>query len=588
MAKENFKILIVESSTRARQELVSALSSRAHVEEASRSSSGIKLMHSHGFDLVLINDSLVEREQIQEYAMSAGLDFELLYRPNAAPVAASNGAVATAPRATGSYFGLARFGTHKYGLKALAQTGRWWHLREGDQETAERYRKLLNRVSDGVVEVDAQDSIRWANASLQRALGDASLAGLSLEQIVKPSDVHQLRTIRQQLSAGVVVPFPVRLASGQLVEVDPTLRFAADGTPSGSSIIFRGVKSNGDSERGRELFALYSVAALLSQSSTLANAANSLLSRILELLELAAGGINLDRGNVSFHQGLSLEDGALETLQKLCSEQQQNPKTRVHRNLNSEEEPVLAPLVEAGVRGLAILPLQVQGESLGSMWFLSTDPGHFSREVVSLLISISVQLVVSLENFRHVEERLEEEANRRLFYRDALQAVTRGKLLLLERSELNAVWEASGEPLGERPIRSHADIPDLRNFVESTLKAQGFNEERCHDMALCATEAAGNVIKHAEAGRLQIRANEDGVRIRIEDRGPGIHFSNLPRAVLTAGFSTAPSLGMGYSILLELADAVHLSTGEDGTSVILEVSNKVVDPLDAFVGLDLL
>ena len=574
MGKENLKILIVDGSLRARQELVTALSVRGQVEVATRGSSAMKLLSSHGFDLVLVNNAVAERDEVLTFAASGGLDFELLYRPR------GNTAI--------TYLGRARFGSHKWSLRALGQTGRWWNLRENDQDNAERYRKLLNRVSDGIVEVDSEDSIRWANSSLQRALGDATLTGLNLEQIVKPSDVHQLRTIRQQLSAGVVVPFPVRLASGQLVEVDPTLRFAPDGSQSGSSIIFRGVKSNGDSERGRELFALYSVATLLSQASSLKQASTSVLSRIMELLDLAAAGINLDRGEVRFRQGIHLEDEAQAALAALCEEQQRHPKTRVHRNLNSEESEVLQPLVKAGIRGLAILPLMVQGGGIGCMWFVSTDPGHFSREVVSLLISISVQLVVSVENFRHVEERLQEEANRRHFYRDALQAVTRGKLRLLEAPELEEVWESSGELLGEVPIRSYADVPGLRTFVERTLSSQGFSEERCHDMALCATEAAGNVIKHAQDGWLGVRFQDDTLRIRIQDRGPGIHFSNLPRAVLTAGYSTAPSLGMGYSILLELADAVHLSTGEGGTSVILEVSNKVVDPLEAFAGLDLL
>ena len=576
MGKDNIKILVVDSSPRSRQALVEALSSRAKVEEATRASSAIKQLHSHGFDLVLINDALTDRDDVKTFAVSTGLEFELLYR-------------ATAVGATGaSYVGLARFGAHKWGLKALKQTGRWWHLLEGDQDTPERYRKILNRVSDGIVEVDAQDSIRWANTSLQRALGDASLAGLSLEQIVKPSDVHQLRTIRQQLAAGVVVPFPVRLASGQLVEVDPTLRFAADGTPNGSSIIFRSVRSNGDSERGRELFALYTVAALLSQAPTQELAATSVLGRILELLELAAAGINLERGSTHFSQGLKLESEPQAVLQALCEDQQRCPKTEVHRNLPSEEDARLVPLAQAGIRGLVILPLQAQREYLGSMWFLSTDPGHFSREVVSLLISISVQLVGALENFRHVEERLQEEASRRRFYRDALQAVTRGKLILAERPEMDEAWEASGPVVGERPIRGHSDIPELRRFVEHTLQERGFSEERCHDMALCATEAAGNVVKHADSGRLTIRANSELVRIRIDDSGPGIHFTHLPKAVLSPGFSTAPSLGMGYSILLELADAVQLSTGEGGTAVILEVSNKIVDPLEAFVNLDLL
>jgi anti-sigma regulatory factor (Ser/Thr protein kinase) len=238
--------------------------------------------------------------------------------------------------------------------------------------------------------------------------------------------------------------------------------------------------------------------------------------------------------------------------------------------------------------GLAVIPLQVQGQVTGCLWFVSTDPGHFSREVVSLLISLSIPLAVAVENFRHVEDKLQEEASRRQFYRDALHAVTRGKLYLCEPPELALVWSQAGLSAGERHISSYADVPGLRHFVEETLLAEGFSEEKCHDMALCATEAAGNVVKHAESGRLEIRILGEEACILIEDRGPGISFTNLPNAVLTAGFSTAPSLGMGYSILLEMADALYLCTHPAGTSVMMQVSRKVVDPLEAFAAFDLL
>ena len=58
--------------------------------------------------------------------------------------------------------------------------------------------------------------------------------------------------------------------------------------------------------------------------------------------------------------------------------------------------------------------------------------------------------------------------------------------------------------------------------------------------------------------------------------------------MLTAGYSTAPSLGMGYSILLEMADALYLCTHPGGTSVLLKITRKVVDPLAAFAAFELL
>jgi anti-sigma regulatory factor (Ser/Thr protein kinase) len=222
---------------------------------------------------------------------------------------------------------------------------------------------------------------------------------------------------------------------------------------------------------------------------------------------------------------------------------------------------------------------------MGVLWVVAKEARRLSREVVSLLISIAAQTASSVVNHRHVEARLEEEANRRKFYRDALQAVTRGKLIVCEHPEVEAAWRGAGEEKGCQVIETTADVPAARDLVEAVLKSAGFPEERCYDLALCTCEAAANVIKHADRGRVSVRMEDDLAFVRIEDQGPGIDFAQLPDAVLTAGYSTAPSLGMGYSMLLELADRVHLATGEGGTTVLLEVTRTEADPLAAFSAL---
>lgn len=481
-----------------------------------------------------------------------------------------------------------RPGAQKALLQAIQGLGEAWETRGREASVHERYRKLLNRVSDGLLELDGQDLIRWSNSSLQKSLGVDDLVGLSLEQIVKPSDVAQLRMLRRQHSAGVVAAVPVSLVNGQVVELDPNLRLAADGTVLGSSLVLRGIKNAKDSDRGRELFVLYTVATLLSQATTVEQALETVLQRILELMDLAAAGACLQGGLPGQVRGLTLEQPVLDWIHGFCESAQSERKPVIYRHLGKETGVAVEGLKAAGLLGLAVIPLQVQGELIGCLWFVSTDPGHFSREVVSLLISLSIPLAVSISNFRHVADQLHEEASRRQFYRDALQAVTQGKLFLCEPRELADTWGSAGSSAGERIIRSYADVPGLRHFVEETLLAEGFSEERCHDMALCATEAAGNVVKHAESGRLEIKVQGEDAWILIEDRGPGIDFAHLPSAVLTAGYSTAPSLGMGYSILLEMADALYLCTHGGGTSVLLMITRKVVDPLEAFASLELL
>lgn len=524
-------------------------------------------------DMIMVSETHAARDAALEMADEAGFLLSGIFRPRA--------------RKRLLYHYRLRVGFHKAPHALLRKLGEFWETRAAEASLHERYRKLLNRVSDGILDLDAQDLIRWSNTSLQKSLGVDDLVGLSLEQIVKPSDVAQLRMLRRQHSAGVVAAVPVSLVNGQVVELDPNLRMSKDGSVLGSSLVLRGIRNPQDSDRGRELFVLYTVATLLSQAASVEQALETVLQRSIELMDLAAAGAWLGNGQGQ-SRGLNLEEPVRAIIEELCSRTMSERKPLIYRHLAKESEADLQALRQAGVLGLAVVPLQVQGQSTGCLWFVSTDPGHFSREVVSLLISLSIPLAVAVDNFRHVEDKLMEETSRRQFYRDALQAVTRGKLFLVEPEEFVQVWNNAGTSAGERLIHSYADVPDLRKFVEATLSAEGFSDERCHDMALCATEAAGNVVKHAESGRLEIKVEGEDASILIEDKGPGISFTNLPNAVLTPGFSTAPSLGMGYSILLEMSDALYLCTHPGGTSVMLQVSRKVVDPLEAFAAFELL
>lgn len=157
--------------------------------------------------------------------------------------------------------------------------------------------------------------------------------------------------------------------------------------------------------------------------------------------------------------------------------------------------------------------------------------------------------------------------------------------MLCERGELDEVWRSAGEELGRIEVCEPSHVPAARHFLEKAVASVGLSEEKLADLALCATEAVGNVVKHAERGWLKIRCNESVVTVRIEDVGPGIDFAQLPNAVLAAGYSTAPSLGMGYSILLEMMDRVYLSTQPGGTWILLELQKAEADPLEAFAHL---
>lgn len=553
MPRNELKTFLVECSA-ARPEDLSGNSVTLSADEA--------LPKMGEADLLLFPVTHQRRRDLEAAAEAAGLLVSLLVFPQQGE----------------PHLARIRFGSHKWALKSLGALADCRPLTDPGDAPYERYRKLVNRVSDGVVEVDSQDVIRWTNTALCQALDSENLVGQKLESLVDPGDLAQLHTLREQHAGGVVVAFPLRLVNGEMVEVDPSPRFDSEGRLLGASLVFRKVGRDQDEVvRSRQLFNLYSIASAMGQGQDLQDMLRATVAHSLDLLRLSAGGVFLGE-NLELALGVESPEALLQPLAKFC---QVGPemKAAVERTFADEH-----PLTALGYGGGAAVPLRTATGTIGTLWFLSQNTGDFSREVVSLLISVANQLAVVVENQRHLEQQLAAETEKRQFYRDALCAVTQGKLVLCELDELHEVWQRSGELLGKVDIHEVAQVPVARSMVEEALKTCGLTDERVADMALCTTEAVGNVVKHADSGLVEVRASEETLRVMVLDTGPGIDFAQLPSAVLTAGYSTAPSLGMGYSILLELLDRLYLSTGDQGTTLILEMARKEADPLDAFMG----
>jgi anti-sigma regulatory factor (Ser/Thr protein kinase) len=87
-------------------------------------------------------------------------------------------------------------------------------------------------------------------------------------------------------------------------------------------------------------------------------------------------------------------------------------------------------------------------------------------------------------------------------------------------------------------------------------------------------EALVNALRHAGGGTYQLFAADDKLQVLIRDEGPGIDFRTLPRATLQRGFSTASSLGMGFTIMLQVCERVLLSTHPGRTSLVLEFAAR--------------
>lgn len=162
-----------------------------------------------------------------------------------------------------------------------------------------------------------------------------------------------------------------------------------------------------------------------------------------------------------------------------------------------------------------------------------------------------------------VAQRTEEQKQ---FYREAIRALTHDKLHLVDREEI----PGEGEPL----IDVSLDGPDayraLRSQVREAALASGMSPQAADDLVLAMGEAAANAIKHAVEGRCSLYRGADRLLVRVSDHGAGIRPEQLPVSLLLPGYSTKVSLGMGYTVMLSLADRIWLATGPEGTVVQLE------------------
>lgn len=164
------------------------------------------------------------------------------------------------------------------------------------------------------------------------------------------------------------------------------------------------------------------------------------------------------------------------------------------------------------------------------------------------------------------EHALRAEEEKKQFYREVIRTVTHGKFELVECAEIPQV----GREVVDLPVTNGSQFAGVRKAIHNAATNAGMPEERVTDLVLAAAEALGNALKHAVDGRCQVFVAEDGVRVRISDRGSGIASHFLPAAILKPGFSTKVSLGMGYKMMLDLVDRVWLNTSETGTIVQLD------------------
>ena len=149
-------------------------------------------------------------------------------------------------------------------------------------------------------------------------------------------------------------------------------------------------------------------------------------------------------------------------------------------------------------------------------------------------------------------------------YSDVIDAVTGGRLIILSRDEIDAaILPTASEPF---ELREPWQLAEARDRVKIFFG----DAPRLDDLLLAFSEGATNMLKHAGGGSYRIAEDSHTIQLVLSDKGPGIDFRDLPKATLVPGFSTKQTLGMGFSLMMEIMDRLLLSTDAGGTTLLLE------------------
>jgi len=131
-------------------------------------------------------------------------------------------------------------------------------------------------------------------------------------------------------------------------------------------------------------------------------------------------------------------------------------------------------------------------------------------------------------------------------------------------------------------ITEPSEISAMRRVASSLAAGLGFNETKRGQVELIVTEAATNIIKHAQAGEILIRSLEEddclGIEIIAIDKGPGISDIKLQ---MEDGNSTTGTYGGGLGAMSRLSQEFHIySTYSHGAALAMVIWGDKTPPPD--------
>lgn len=178
------------------------------------------------------------------------------------------------------------------------------------------------------------------------------------------------------------------------------------------------------------------------------------------------------------------------------------------------------------------------------------------------------------------DELLRAEVEKRQFYRETIMSVTDGKLDITGEEAVAGYRRGSDVKV---TWSSPAELSDARMHITEFCLNSGMPEDTTGLFLTAVGEAMTNALKHAGKGIARGGVQDGELWLSVADGGPGIAALSLPDATLRRGYSSKVSMGMGYSIMLEISDRIMLSTGSNGTTVVLF---KNIDPSRPLLSLE--
>ncbi|MCA9795025.1 MAG: PAS domain-containing protein, partial [Candidatus Eremiobacteraeota bacterium] len=209
-------------------------------------------------------------------------------------------------------------------------------------------------------------------------------------------------------------------------------------------------------------------------------------------------------------------------------------------------------------------------------WFSTTKVPIEGAGLVGISRDVTERKLAEQRLDLMTRQLVEAEFEKKAFYRRVVQAVTDGKLHLVDAEDV---------PTFEATVRLDLEEADNYRVCREQLRAlgeqAGLDDDAIEDLVLGAGEAVTNAIKHATGGICLAGLDESGVVVRVVDQGAGIHADDLPDTLFRTGFSTKISLGLGYTLILKVMDSIWLSTGTEGTILQMVKRKATEEQLDA-------